>query len=119
MSASDDLITTTHCQSASDFIAAVSPRDAAYRSASPRGWIFRGHADDSFTLVPAALRNESKELSELVLHKIANNEDQQWAENRALADFLQVSDSIGLNIPEDTQKLRRSLELGAKPPDQW
>src|SRR5207253_2988966 len=41
------------------------------------------------------------------------------AENRALGDFLEVSDSIGLHVPEDTQKLRRSFELGIKPPTIW
>src|SRR6266568_2004934 len=114
-----ELITTTHCATSGDFIAALSPRGAAYSSATPRGWIFRGHADDSFRLVPAAVRNGSKELSALVLCPIANNKDQQWAENRALAEFLHFSDSLGLNIPEDTQKLRQSLEVGAHPPDKW
>jgi hypothetical protein len=102
-----------------DFIAALSPRGEWYGSVAPRSWIFRGHANDWFRLVPAALRNGSKELSELVLCPIANNKNQQWAENRALADFLHVSDSIGLNIPEDTQKLRRSLEIEASPADVW
>lgn len=116
---SDDLITTTHCETSTNFIAALSPREPAYHSAFPRGWIFRGNADDSFRLVPSALRNESKELQQLTLYPIANNKNQQWAENRVLGDFLQVSDSIGLHVPEDTQKLRRSFELEAQPPDLW
>src|SRR5512132_1626478 len=98
MTARSNLITTTHCKTSKDFIAALSPRGEWYGSVAPRSWIFRGHANDWFRLVPAALRNGSKELSELVLCPIANNKNQQWAENRALADFLHVSDSIGLNI---------------------
>ena len=64
----------------------------------------RGHPDDRFHLVPSALRNESKELSELVVLSITNNKDQQWAENRVLADFLDFSDSIGLHIPRRYSK---------------
>ena len=119
MSGANNLTTRTDCETANDFINALSPRKHKYASAFLRGWIFRGHSDDRFHLVPSALRNESKELSELVIHPITNNKDQQWAENRVLADFLDFSDSIGLHIPEDTQKLRRSFELGAKRPDLW
>lgn len=85
----------------------------------PGGWIFRGHSDDNFSLVPTALRANSKELLDLTLGEINNTKDQQWSENRVLADFLQVADSIGLHIPEDTQKLRRSFESGAEKPDLW
>jgi hypothetical protein len=119
MKASDALITTTHCETPIDFIAALSPRGSSYGSALPRGWIFRGHADDGFGLVPAALRNESKELLALTLGTVANSKDQYWAENRALGDFLEASDSIGLHVPEDTQTLRHSFELGIKPPTLW
>jgi hypothetical protein len=70
-------------------------------------------------LVPAALRNESKELLDFTLGAVANNKEQYWAENRALGEFLQASDSIGLHVPEDTQTLRHSFELGIKPPTLW
>ncbi len=119
MSDASDLIITNHCKTASDFITALSPRGPSYSSAFPRGWIFRGHSDDTYRLVPSALRNDSKELLELTLGRISNNKEQYWAENRALGDFLEVSDSIGLHVPEDTQKLRRSFELGIKPPTIW
>ena len=78
MTARSNLITTTHCETSKDFIAGLSPRGEWYGSVAPRGWIFRGHPNDWFRLVPAALRNGSKELSELVLCSIANNKDQQW-----------------------------------------
>lgn len=115
----NNLVTTTHCETAGDFIAALSPRAPTYRSAFPGGWIFRGHGDDTFPLVPSALRDESKELLELTLSQIGNTKEQQWSEHRVLADFLNVSDSIGLYIPEDTQKLRRSFEFGAERPALW
>jgi len=116
---SDILVTTIHCETAAQFMTALSPRGPAYSSALPRGWIFRGHSNDVFKLVPTALRNESKELLELVLYSIANNEEQQSAEQRVLVNFLEVADSIGLHIPEDTQRLRRSFECRSKPSEVW
>ncbi len=119
VSSSDGLIVTTHCKTSAEFIAALSPRSAAYPSAFPRAWIFRGHADDNFPLVPGALRRESKALTELTLFPIATNADQVFAERQVLKDFLQSSDSIGLHLPEDTQTLRRWLELPAKNIKVW
>lgn len=116
---SDVLVTTTRCETSSDFIAALSPRSPSYGSAFLRGWIFRGHPEDDFRLVPAALRDESQKLRNLTLFPIVDNKSQQRAEREVLARFLQVSDSIGLNLPEDTQKLRSSFAFEATPVDLW
>ena len=110
---------TTHCQTSAEFIANLSPRSAAYPSAFPRAWIFRGLPDDSLPLVPTALRGKSEALTELTLFPITTNADQIFSEREVLKTFLQVSDSIGLNLPEDTQTLRRWLELPAKDIKVW
>ncbi len=116
---SDAFFSTRHCQTPGEFIAALSPRGDVYRSTFTRAWVFRGHPNDDFPLVPTALRCESKKLSELTLFPIATNEDQVFSEREVLKNFLQVSDSIGLHLPEDTQTLRRWLEFPAKNIDVW
>jgi FRG domain len=115
----DSFFSTAHCQTPSEFITALSPRGAAYPSAFPRAWIFRGHPDDNFSLVPTALRKESEALTELTLFPIATNAEQVFSEREVLKQFLRFSDSTGLHLPEDTQTLRRWLDLSAKNIEVW
>jgi hypothetical protein len=115
----EDFFTTQHCESASEFIDALSPRTDSFPSASPGAWIFRGHSSDSYELLPSSLRNDSKLLNDLILHPIHNNRDQVWAEREVLKEFLKVADSIGLTLPEDTQTVRRWLESSIKPNSPW
>ncbi len=107
----NEIVQVTHCQSASDFIAALSPRDPKYMSAAPRAWVFRGLSNDKYTLVPTALRNQSADIQTLTHHSIVDNKGQVWAERAVLAGFLRVSDDTGLHIPEDTQALRNWLGI--------
>jgi len=106
----EQVVRIQHCETPSEFIAALSPRGDAYRSMLPRAWVFRGHANDTYSLTPAALRHESKALAEFAFHPLRNNREQAEAEREVLTDFLKISDSIGLHLPEDTQTLRRWLE---------
>lgn len=114
---SDGVVTTTHCESVDEFVAALSPRSIKYRSLYPHGWVFRGHADDDYELVPTALRNESENLRAFTNHEITNNTCQVWAEKRVLDEFLHASDSIGLHVPEDSQNLRTLLDIRAPLPN--
>ena len=115
----DSFFTTQHCTSADEFISAISPRGDAFQSAFPRAWVFRGHANDSFELLPSSLREGSQALSDFTLFPIHNNQEQVWAERQALKDFLGIADSIGLTLPEDTQTLRRWLEQPARTIKFW
>jgi GH15 family glucan-1,4-alpha-glucosidase len=76
----------------------------------PGEWIFRGHQDDTYELIPSALRASSKEFESLTYHSPKTNADQLFVERELLETFLKVSDSIGLNLPEDTQQLRQILQ---------
>ncbi len=88
----DGVVITTHCESVGEFITALCPRSDKYRSLFPRGWVFRGHADDGYELIPTAVRNNSAGLRAFTLHEINDNARQVWAEKRVLDDFLQTSD---------------------------
>jgi hypothetical protein len=114
-----EFFSTRACETSAEFISALSPRDPAYAPAFPRAWIFRGHSDDRFSLIPTALRNESQSLTELTLFPISTNADQAFNEREVLKQFLEVSDSTGLTIPEDTQTLRRWLDLPASEIKEW
>jgi len=121
-SAADPFFTTRHCNSADEFINAISPRSDAFQSCSTRAWVFRGHSSDSFPLLPSSLRNSSQGLRELtgfMESPINSNHDQVWAECLVLKNFLEMADSIGLTLPEDTQTLRRWLEQPVKTIKLW
>jgi hypothetical protein len=107
---SENLTRTTHCKTAAEFISALSPRGEHFGTGFFAEWIFRGHLDDRFQLVPAALRNQSNALAEIASVPITNNKTQQGAEKYVLGQFFELSDRIGLALPEDTQKLRLILE---------
>jgi hypothetical protein len=105
---STDVAKTTHCETVEHFLTLLSRRGPLFRSIFPGRWIFRGHEDDAkYELVPPALRDESRQLVDLAVFPITNNKDQRYSEIRVLADFFERSDSIGLQLPEDTQALRR------------
>ena len=120
MPSNDDFEVTVPCATPDEFIAALSPRNDRYCSLHPRGWVYRGVADDQrHDLTPSALREESKGLTEITGQAIRTNNDQCRAERNALTRFLQISDSIGLHVPEDTQELRSILAVSVDLPDQW
>jgi hypothetical protein len=106
-----EFFTEKHCSTSDEFIAALSPRRSEYKSTMPRGWIFRGQADNSHPLTPTALRSESKALLTSPDRQITTNKEQIFFERQVLKDFLKIADSIGLNLPEDTQTLRSWLNL--------
>jgi hypothetical protein len=103
-----------HCVSSAEFIAALSLRSSSFKSALPRGWIFRGQANNDHPLIPSALRSEAQKTIEEWSAAKPNNKNQILYERQVLKDFLKVADSIGLNLPEDTQKLRIWLNRGAQ-----
>ncbi len=113
------IVATTSCSDPEEFLAALSPRSRFYSSLFPRGWVSRGHSDETFLLLPSALRDESRELENLALHSIKTNKDQVRAEKAVLSRFLQIADSIGLSIPEDTQRLRGFLDRLEPLPQLW
>jgi hypothetical protein len=106
-----EFVKTTLCTTVDDFLNALSRRGNAFRSFLPGRWIFRGHEDDeTYELLPSALRDGSQQVVDLSLFPIVNNKDQRYGEIRVLADFFERSDAIGLNLPEDTQALRRFFD---------
>jgi FRG domain len=103
-----------------EFLSMLSPRGPLFHEFGPGFWIFRGHSDNAFELVPSALRGKSEALRRFVPGACDDNEQQVLNELIVLRRFFQSADSIGLVLPEDSQALRMRLELDVlNLPDPW
>jgi FRG domain-containing protein len=109
-------IRTVHCQTPKEFLQELSK----LRGPLPRMWIFRGHSDDAYQLVPSALRNDSQPLTERSNYReVSDNKTQRFLEICELDEFFKTADSIGLALPEDTQVLRSYLFRARHESDMW
>ena len=103
------------CSTAEEFLESLSPLSSYFsKHYFSYRWIFRGHADHRFELVPTALRTEPLPL----LRKgflgwkgelRETNAQQIQAEIDTLTEFFSVADTNGLTLPEDSQSLRMQL----------
>ena len=105
------MIVTKHCDTVPEFLRLLSPRSELFEGDTygPGTWLYRGHADADFQLLPAALREDSKSLQKFVGGDFKTNKDQIHAENSALEIFFKVADEAGLIIPGDSQEVRARL----------
>ncbi len=93
------------CNSAADFLKELTPWSS---SRTLQGYIFRGHEDDGFQLIPSALRLEKK--SELIRAAGLQPPDpnlfqhdfwQSLFERSALRRFFKYADRSGLYVPNE------------------
>ena len=127
------LVEQVHSENAEQFLDAISPRGHYFGGYGPDTWIYRGHANSEFRLIPKALRiGTRQELYGAIITKEIEggrpetNHEQVLAELLLLHDFFHLSDSAGLPLPEDSQSLRRRLERqrtsllgGSSGPVEW
>jgi len=107
------------CKTATEFLDLIAPRGGLFGDAPQRGaWIFRGHADDRWRLLPSALRKNvflrSNYLHEWIrVNPLKHNlYTQLLYELENLTAFFWRADLRGLTLPEDSQHLRRLLDPG-------
>ncbi len=116
----DALARTVHCKTPEEFLDVLSRRGYGLRGPLPKQWIFRGHADDAYQLIPSALRNNSQQLIERSNYPIVtDNKTERFLELCELDEFFKTADSIGLALPEDTQLLRNYLKRARDESDLW
>jgi len=94
-----------HFDTAEEFLAALSPSHSLW-SKDNFDFIFRGHADASWTLIPTAFRED---VDFLLLDKKGvqkNNDEQRRAELAVIRAFHKAADMQGLVLPEDSSSTR-------------
>lgn len=122
----DPTVVTKHCDTASEFLRLLSPRSELFGGDTfgPGTWLYRGHPDAAFRLVPSALRENSASLRRFVDGGFQTTAEQIIGEIHALALFFKSADQAGLMIPEDSQTMRALLDgdenypISEWPPDE-
>ena len=111
-SVTEPTVVVRHCATVDEFLKLLSPRSELLggNTYGPGAWLYRGHPDAAFQLVPKALRNNSEPLRRFVGGGYQTTQEQIFGEMHALAQFFHNADLAGLTIPEDTQAVRTMLE---------
>lgn len=121
---------TIDCATAEELLDVLEPRSRLFSWVTrPQEFLFRGHADSRFSLVPSALRAGNVlpvDGEPIVVDVNWDNETQRRVESKALNQFFWRADECGLLLPEDGQLLRSWLakinELDSRswpPPELW
>lgn len=120
---------TVQCSSAEQLLDALSPRSRLFSwIPRPQEFVFRGHADSRYGLLPSALRLGNTiplDGDDIAVEDDWDNEAQVRVEARALTQFFWRADESGLILPEDGQIMRgwfaraSLLEPSAWPPTEF
>lgn len=102
-------VTPVDLQTADEFLEYISPLGPISGGDYKTGDIcYRGHADSRWLLLPTALR-QTLLLGDRTDGDKTSNRDQIRAEARLLREFFRTADETGLPLPEDSQRLRKTL----------
>jgi hypothetical protein len=120
------------CTSAMEFLDLVSPRGKLFGKHQRRdkAWVYRGHGDDAFELVPKSLREHEREnLFTLASHSAPAGRDnlsQLQAEVGVIEHFIHDCNQSGLVVPGYGTGLDHSLQTntqwiksGFEVPENW
>jgi hypothetical protein len=77
----------------------------------PGGWLYRGHANATWPLLPTTLRPDvTLRVGDWTRGVRATNLEQIAAEIQLAVEFFRVADLNGLALPEDSQRFRTTLQ---------
>jgi hypothetical protein len=98
------------CDNVAEFLRLLSPRSVLFGEFGPGTWLYRGHSDAAFLLVPSALRLGLRSAEGIRRRGFLTTEEQIFGELHVIAQFFHAVDEAGLTIPEDTQAVRKMLD---------
>jgi FRG domain-containing protein len=102
---------THHERAANDFLAVLSPVNGLLAGYSdPEDYIYRGHGTTAYRLTPSVFRRRGAAFPVEGPRGRRTMENQIKAEIAQLWDFFALADARGLRLPEDSQRLRSTLE---------
>ena len=105
-------------RTAKEFLDLLSLRGVLFEdSADERRWIFRGHGDATWELLPSLLRR-STDGSLGISKELAPASGVVQKEARLLGRFYDIADSSGLTIPNASDELRREIARCASESDE-
>jgi hypothetical protein len=109
----EDVVLTTDCETAEEFLGRLSPLDPFWRS-DPTAWIFRGHADSEWKLLSTLHRGDIHELGKWGLlgeneRNLSDDLRRTIAERILWNRFRDAIDEAGLEIPGAPVQIERSL----------
>lgn len=104
------------CDTAEELVEHLAPHRAHFRLSRPLsigGWVFRGHSDADWQLIPSALRPdqlflEGNEWREPITR---TRRERARAEFGVLREFFWSADQVGLTLPGDSPELRWRMEF--------
>ena len=111
MPANPEHIRILACSTADEFLDRISPRSELFYDFGPGAFMFRGHADARYQLIPAAFRDGSWMRTMRGWKPVGawTNDAQMKAERRTIRGFFEYTDGAGLSLPEDSQSLRSHI----------
>jgi hypothetical protein len=114
-------IQTIECSTGDAFLDRLSPRGEYFYDFGPGAFIFRGHADARYPLVPSAFRLGTPIRTRRGWRPIDawSNETQVEAERQTARAFFERADAAGLPLPEDSQSLRAHVLEDHIAPHEW
>ncbi len=118
------MATKHDCADLNEFLGKLDPRGKDLRDFPNGHFIYRGHADSEWRLVPTGLRDgvilkHPRDGWKPVRPSTNSVEDQVQLELSTLTDFFWRADKEGLELPEDSQEMRFLLGPAAPPPAYW
>jgi FRG domain len=78
-------------------------RDSKIWGRTPDNWLYRGHANASWDLLPSALRGDTVQLLHDAMDSWSGFDSQAAAEFRLLWQFLRDAERHGLQVPSDAE----------------
>jgi len=95
------------CQDSAELLSRLDPSSSLWTPFEYGRWAFRGQADASWDLIPRSMRpGERLSFQDSTLRAPLDRDRQIQAEWSLLADFIELADEIGFQLPGDLTEVR-------------